>query len=234
MRRVGLIPARGGSKGIPSKNLVELDGRPLIAHTICCALDSKVLDSIIVSTDSLEIAEVAQNYGADVPFLRPQNISQDNSNAVEVIDHCLRFLSNSDYFPDTLVYLQPTSPLRISNDIIGAIARFDQERADTLVSVQTVPHQFNPESIMQMDDTNRLMSNSGGNESLDRHFKPSYVARNGPAILVLNVTKFLQEKAFYAGNMHVVGYPMPKERSIDIDEPWDLRLAQAVLNLDKL
>ena len=118
MNVLAIIPARGGSKRIPYKNIQNLAGKPLIAHTIIAAKKSKVIDKIVVSTDDKKIAKISEAYGIEVPFLRPKNISKDNSPTIEAVKHTLEFLrTNQDYIPDMIIILQPTSPLRTTRSI---------------------------------------------------------------------------------------------------------------------
>ena len=118
---LGLIPARGGSKGIPDKNIVLLNDKPLIAYTIQAAHKAVSLSQFIVSTDSQSIATVAKKEGAEVPFIRPGNLAQDNSGAVGVVQHAIDFYRQPETIFDLIVYLQPTSPLRSHQDIDTAI-----------------------------------------------------------------------------------------------------------------
>src|SRR5690606_12646538 len=120
-RFLAVIPARGGSKGIPNKNIVDVNGKPLIQYTVEAALNSKYLDRIIVSTDSLEIAKVAKACGAEVPFLRPAELATDTSKTIEALLHAVREISTSNLRYDYLVLLQPTQPLRQSFHIDEAV-----------------------------------------------------------------------------------------------------------------
>jgi N-acylneuraminate cytidylyltransferase len=124
-RVFALIPARGGSKSIPKKNIFEIGGHPLIAYSIASALQAKSIDKVIVSTDDPEIARIAENYGAEVPFLRPHEISQDDTPDFPVFEHALNWLeSNERYIPDIIVHLRPTSPLRPKGLIDRAVRIF--------------------------------------------------------------------------------------------------------------
>ncbi|MFA5856739.1 MAG: acylneuraminate cytidylyltransferase family protein [Candidatus Pacearchaeota archaeon] len=132
MKILALIPARGGSKGIPKKNIIDLGGYPLIAYTIAAAKLSKNINRIIVSTDSEEIANISKKYGAEVPFLRPSEISQDNSTDIEFINHALDFLEkNEGYVPDLIIHLRPITPLRNPEDIDRAIEELLKDKEAT-------------------------------------------------------------------------------------------------------
>jgi N-acylneuraminate cytidylyltransferase len=137
---LAIIPARGGSKGLPNKNILPLAGHPLIAYSIKAALDSKWVSRVIVSTDSEKIAEVALQYGAEVPFIRPQELAADLSRDLEVFVHALNwFKLNEDYHPDLVIQLRPTSPVRPENLIDEAILRLKNSDADSLRVVTESP-----------------------------------------------------------------------------------------------
>ena len=137
---LAIIPARGGSKGLPNKNILPLLGHPLIAYSIKAALDSKKISRVLVSTDSEEIAEVAIRYGAEVPFIRPSEFAQDMSTDLEVFQHALHWLKqNENYIPDYVVQLRPTSPIRRINDIDACIEKLHNSECDSLRIVTLSP-----------------------------------------------------------------------------------------------
>ena len=136
---LAIIPARGGSKGIRRKNLQKLSGKPLIAHTIIAAKKTKSINKIIVSTDDKEIGKISKNNGAEVPFLRPKQISEDTSSIIEVIKHALKFLQeNQSYVPDIIILLQPTSPLRTSQLITKTINTLKKSKATSVITVSKI------------------------------------------------------------------------------------------------
>ncbi len=151
MKILALIPARGGSKGVPRKNLKPLCGKPLIAYSIQCALDSKKINRVIVSTDDTEIAEVAKKYGAEVPFLRPSELAQDQSIDHEVFLHALNYLKSQEYYsPDVVVHLRPTCPTRNVELIDKAIELFlSNPKADSLRSIN-IP-KYTPYKMWRID-----------------------------------------------------------------------------------
>ena len=150
---LGLIPARGGSKGIPRKNIAILAGQPLLAYTCAVALGSRVLNRVVLSTDDAEIAEVGRQCGVEVPFLRPATLAQDGTPSIEVARHAVEYFRDNEHWtPDVVVLLQPTSPLRTSRHIDEAVDLMKESDADTVVSVVEVPHRFNPHSVMQLKD----------------------------------------------------------------------------------
>ena len=136
---LAIIPARCGSKGIRRKNLQKLSGKPLIAHTIIAAKKTKSINKIIVSTDDKEIGKISKNNGAEVPFLRPKQISKDTSSTIEVIKHALKFLQeNQSYVPDIIILLQPTSPLRTSQLITKTINTLKKSKATSVITVSKI------------------------------------------------------------------------------------------------
>lgn len=154
---LGIITARGGSKGIPGKNIKPLLGKPLIAYTIEAARKSGALDRLILSTDDQEIAEVARKYGCEAPFMRPAELAEDKTPHLPVMQHALRWLKdNHGYSPDYAMILQPTSPLRQSFHIKEAVELILSTGADSVLSVAEVPENFNYRKTMVLDDTNFL------------------------------------------------------------------------------
>ncbi len=134
---VAVIPARGGSKGVPRKNIRLLAGKPLIAYTIEAALQSKMLDRVIVSTDDEEIARIAKKYGAEVPFMRPADLATDTAHTPPVIEHAVSWLEENENYPVyAVVILQPTSPLRTAEHIDTAIEKFLKQGCESLISIK--------------------------------------------------------------------------------------------------
>lgn len=230
---IALIPARGGSKGIPRKNLALLDGRPLIAWTIESALESGAFERLIVSTDDSEIAEVARREGADVPFLRPAEFAGDVAPAIGVIRHALDALglglSDSS---SSVTYLQPTSPFRTAAQLREAVELFKEQQPDTLVSVQRVPHNMVPGAQMvPVGEGYPLWLESPAGQVLRRQEKAVTYARNGPAILIVSARDVLEHGQLYGER--VLGYEMDRLSSLDIDDPLDLDMARALAPLAK-
>ena len=137
---LAIIPARGGSKGIKDKNIINLKGKPLIAYTLDAAIESQVFDEIVVSTDSLKIAEISKSFGAKIPFLRPKELASDNAKTVDVIIHVLNYYINQNIEFDYFMLLQPTSPLRNSKDIKNAVNLLFEKNANSVVSVCETEH----------------------------------------------------------------------------------------------
>ena len=230
MEILGLIPARGGSKSIPRKNIAPLVGRPLLAYSCEAALGSQTLTRVILSTDDQKIASMGRDCGVEVPFMRPAELAQDDTPTLPVIQHALHWLEeHQSYRPEVIVLLQPTSPLRRTEHIDGAVNLLLKTGADSVVSVVEVPHQFNPVSVMKIDEEGRLMPFLPGEgiRVLRRQDKPRVYARNGPAVLVIRTSVIEKTEGLYGELLvpYVMGWP----ESIDINTPTDLILAECFL-----
>lgn len=227
MNILGLIPARGGSKSIPRKNIVEVSGKPLLAYTAQAAAASRKLTRTLLSTDEEEIARVGRAWGLEVSFLRPAELAQDETGMLPVILHALEFLERAEQWAaDIVVLLQPTSPLRTAAHIDAAIEQLEKTGADTVVSVTEVPHQFHPLSVMRLED-GWLKPYTAGPVILRRQDKPKVFARNGPAILVMRRSVLMEKKSLYGEA--VAPFFMAPEESVDVDTSYDLELAEYFL-----
>ncbi len=233
---LGVIPARGGSKGIPHKNLVPLCGRPLLAYTADAVRDSTRMARTVVSTNDPAIAEVARALGLEVPFVRPDALAADNTLMLPVIQHALQAARSGGFQPDAVALLQPTSPFRRGEHIDAAIALLESSGAESVVTVVEVPHQFNPASVMQIDGERlRPFLDGGGNASAPstlknmitrRQDKPRVLARNGPAVLVTRVAT-IDAGSLYGDDCRPL--EMAADDSLDVDSPWDLAIAECIL-----
>jgi CMP-N,N'-diacetyllegionaminic acid synthase len=215
---LALIPARSGSKGIPRKNLVPLAGRPLLAWTLDAALQSRIVTRAVVSTEDDETAEVARSLGADV-LARPVELAADDTPMRDVILHALERLPDAD----VLVLLQPTSPLRRARHVDEAVELLCATGADSVVSVVEVPHRYRPGSLMALDG-DRLVR-LADDHAATRQEKPLVYARNGPAILALRADRLGAD--LYGGDCRA--YVMEQRDSVDVDDPFDLELAELLL-----
>lgn len=216
MQVLGLIPARGGSKGIPGKNLVPLAGKPLLRWTVEAALAAETLARVVVSTDDDGIAAAA---GCEV-LRRPPELAADETPMLDVVLHALAELGPVD----AVCLLQPTSPLRRAEHVDGAVRLFEETGADGVVSVVPVPHQFLPGSLMRIEE-GRLVA-LDQDAPTRRQDKPALWARNGPAVLVVRATG-LAERGLYGGDVRP--YEMALEDSVDVDDPRDAAVADALL-----
>lgn len=226
MHVLGLITARGGSKGIPRKNLVECGGRPLLAWTCEAARDARSLTRVVISTDDSEIADVARTAGIEVPFLRPAELASDTASSIAVAQHAMDMLEASGPQIDVLVLLQPTSPLRTAAHIDAAF-KLLVNGADSVVSVVEVPHRYRPWSQLRLEGGSlRTVQAAQAGPVLRRQDQPVLYARNGPAVVVSR-RDVLERGVFYGERC--VPFVMSAADSIDIDEAFDLEMADWLL-----
>lgn len=225
MNILAIIPARGGSKSIPTKNIRPVAGKPLIAWTIQAALASHHSPRVIVSTDHEQIAETARCFGAEVPFLRPAELAQDDTPGIAPILHAAQWLAEQEnYHPDFVMCLQPTSPLRVTEDIDQAIDLLLAKAADAVVSVTPADH--HPYWMKRLDPSGRLGDFAPHPPTIRRQDLPAAYALNG-AIYVARCEVLLGYKTWYTDKTY--GYVMPPERSIDVDSQWDMYLADLIM-----
>lgn len=149
---LGIIPARGGSKGIPGKNIRLLNGKPLIQYAVEAAQRSGLVDRLILTTDSAEIAATGRDLGIEVPFIRPPHLAQDDTPMLPVIEHTLLFVEAQGWQPDIILLLQPTAPLRQAEHIQQAIKKLVDEKCDSVVSVVEVPRHYVPDFVLRLED----------------------------------------------------------------------------------
>lgn len=227
---LAIIPARGGSKGVPRKNVKDLNGKPLIAYTIQEAKKSKYIDRIIVSTEDEEISLISKAFGAEVPYLRPEELAQDDSVAVDCVIHMLEWLkSNEKYIPDYVCLLQCTSPLRTFEDIDGTIEKMMITCMDGAVSICEA--EVNPywTNVLNGDKLEYFLEE--GKKISRRQDLPKVYRLNG-AVYVINNEILLKEKTFETNN--ITGYVMSNEKSIDIDDDFDFNIAKMLFKTQKI
>ena len=216
---LGLIPARGGSKGIPKKNLYLFNKKPLIQWTIESALESNLLDRIIVNTDDESIANFSRSKGVEVPFLREPHLAQDDSRIVDAVLNVLEKLINFDF----ILLLQPTSPLRTKEDITNIIKLQKQYNASSLVSVCEAKE--NPALFYEINNDNYLSKSFEKYKGSNRQeYKRNYII-NG-ALYLSSVENLKNNKSFITNK--TIPYVMPRERSIDIDDITDIRWGEFI------
>lgn len=223
MRTLGVVPARGGSKGIPGKNLRPVAGRPLLAYTADAIRESRRLTRAVVSTDDPAIADAARELALDVPFMRPSDLARDETPMLPVLQHALEALRPEGY--DAVVLLQPTSPLRRGTHIDEAVALLEETGADSVVSVVEVPHQFSPVSVLRLED-GRLRPYQDGALPTRRQDKPRVYARNGPAVLAVRAGVLAGGSLYGADSRPLL---MAVHDSYDIDSSDDLALVELLL-----
>jgi len=223
---LAIIPARGGSKRLPNKNILPMGSKPLIAWSIEAANRSKYIDDVIVSTDSQDIYDVAQKYGAHTPFIRPSELAQDDTRSIDVVIHALEFFKDSEY--DYVILLQPTSPLRETSDIDGAIEYCFEKEADSIIGVCEVVH--SPLWSNTLDDTlsmnNFLDDKYNNSRSQDL---PTYYRING-AFYMSKTDSVLKNETFFVKD-NIYAYIMSQENSADIDTKLDFMVSQALINM---
>lgn len=226
MRVLAIIPARGGSKGVPRKNIRLLAGRPLLAYTVVAAQEANCLDRIAVSTEDAEIAAVARGLGAEV-LNRPAALAADDTSTRAVLWHHVQELAAGGYRPDAVMTLQPTSPLRRPTHIREALAMFAADpEADSLVSCVPVPHVFHPLSVMRQDERGYLAPYfPDAPRPTRRQDKPPALARNGAAIYITRTHRLAE----YVFGGRLVPYMMTEGDSLDIDAPEDFEAAERAL-----
>jgi CMP-N-acetylneuraminic acid synthetase len=229
---LGIITARGGSKGIPGKNLKPLAGKPLLAYTVETARRSGALDRVILSTEDEAIAAAGRDLGCDVPFMRPLDLAQDDTPHLPVIQHAVRWMQErAAYRPDAVMILQPTSPLRTAGDIASAVALLDTSGADSVLSVNEVPVHAHPMRTLRLDAQGQavlFVSGQPVRKRINRRqdLPPAWVM-NGCIYACRTRVLFDAEPSLY-GN-RVVAYRMPVERSLSIDDLEDWHAAERAL-----
>ena len=226
---LAIIPARGGSKRIPRKNLKEVGEKPLLAHTIHQADKAGEIDRAIVSTDDEEIAAVAEQYDGEVPFMRPAELSTDTASTADVVTHAVDWAATQSTQFELVCVLQVTSPLRTPADIDNAVQLLDTKEATSVVSMSAYG---NPPQWAIDEDENGYLMEFFGTDSLwtdspDRsQDMPELYHPNG-AVFAATTESWKTHESFYTP--HTVGYRMPRERSFDIDEPWELELVRNII-----
>ncbi len=225
---IALVPARGGSKGLPRKNIKLLCGKPLIAYTIETALNSKNIEEVIISTDDNEIEKTAIKYGAVCPFKRPKHLAGDKSLAIDTYLYTIeRLNSEYKYSIKEFCVLLPTSPLRNSNDIDNAIKLFKSKNADSVISFTNAPH---PLSWYKFVDQDNKISPVFNEEIKNRQDEKEAFYPNG-AIYVFNY-EFLRKKRYYFSS-NSYAYIIPMNRSVDIDTIDDFKYAEYLMKQRK-
>jgi N-acylneuraminate cytidylyltransferase/CMP-N,N'-diacetyllegionaminic acid synthase len=221
---VAVIPARGGSKRIPQKNVIEIAGKPLIGYSIEAANKCKYIKKVLVSTDNEEIARIAKSFGAEVPFLRPKELARDDTPSLPVIQHAIRYIENAERLKvDIVVLLQPTSPIRSEKYIDETIEKLIYTEADSAVTVCKIKH--HPFwSFIANEDKLSPFSKEGIN--LKHEDLPPVYSLNGSVYAVRRDVLLVRNSIFGNDTRAVV---MPQEESVDVDDFFDLFMAEMVM-----
>lgn len=227
MNVFGIIPARGGSKGIPRKNLVPLGGKPLIAHTIAAAAGSRLLTEWLVSTDDAEIASVSKTWGASVPFLRPESLASDEAPMLPVMQHAVKELERlSGKKPDIIVLLQPACPFRTSDGIDAVVDKLLSTNADSVLTLRDADYSPYLMKRLEGDRVIHLFPEEAKRFTRRQDIPLTYRPAGSVYATRYNV---LMEQNLILGK-DTRGLVTPFEESINIDSEWDLRLARLILS----
>lgn len=220
MRILGLIPARGGSKGVPKKNVKLLGKIPLIDYSIQSAKNSKLLTRIVVSTDDEEIAIAAEISGYKPPFIRPAEIAQDMSTSLEVVQHAIAFFESQNVFFDAVCLLQPTNPFRERGSIDLAIEKFITAKADCLISVLPIPEEFNPHWVFE-ENENGLLKIATGDEKIipRRQDLPKAFHRDGS--IYITKTSVIKSGSLYGKSIAYIESNPQFHVNIDTMKDWE-------------
>lgn len=227
MKVLGIVPARGGSKGIPRKNLAPLLGKPLLAYTAEAALAARTLDRVVLSTDAEEIATVGRQLGLDVPFLRPAELARDETPTIPVLQDIVQRLEDDGSRYDAIFVLQPTNPLRLPEDIDGPVELLERTGADSVLGVVDVG-ETHPARMKQVDEDGRV-SNPDFAEAFEgqpRQQLPKMYLREG-SVYVTRRDVLMRQASLQGDDCRA--WIVPRERSCRIDEPLDLLLAECLL-----
>jgi CMP-N-acetylneuraminic acid synthetase len=221
MKILAIIPARGGSKGVPKKNIKLLGGKPLIAYTSEIALQSQYLSTVILSSEDETIIDIAKKLGIQVPFVRPFELSLDNTPSIDVVVHALKWYANQNIFFDAICLLQPTSPFRTVNFLDNAIKKFIESGSDSLVSVQKVPHEFNPHWTFEADKKGNLKIATGESNIIGRRQDlPQTYHRDG-SIYIVKTAVILEKNSLYGEKIAFIESPQECYVNIDTISDWD-------------
>lgn len=224
---MAIIPARGGSKKVPRKNAAPLAGKPLIAWTIETSLACQCIDRVVVSTEDAPIANIAREYGAEVPFMRPTELSLDDTADLPVCRHAVEWVAkHENYHPDIVVWLRPTCPLRRCQDIQSAVRKLIETKADCVRSVSSVKHHPYWMKQLRGDRLEPFMNDKNEKEYYQRQLLPELYYLNG-VVDVVWTENVLENESLFSGDMRA--YVMPPEYSEDIDTEFDFVIVEAML-----
>lgn len=227
MRTLGIIPARGGSKGVPRKNIKLLGGKPLLQYTAEAALAARRLTRVILTTEDEEIAAVGRRCGLDVPFLRPAELAMDDTPTLPVVQHAVRTIEAESDNYDFICVLQPTNPLRRPEDIDACLSLLEQNDLDSVISVLPVPYEYNPHWVYLRNEAGLLRLSTGeANPPACRQALPAAFHREG-SVYVTRRNVLMEHNSLYGER--VVGHLMSVDHCVNIDTPQDWIRAEAML-----
>jgi N-acylneuraminate cytidylyltransferase len=221
MKILGLIPARGGSKGIPNKNRKILEGKPLLQYTVEAALGSKLLSKVVFSSENIKLINLAKSLKVEVPFVRPLNLSQDDSGTFEVVKHAIITLAENGEQFDAVCILQVTNPFRTSEFIDEAIIKFINFGSDTLLSVLKVPHEYNPHWVFKPFNNQSLELVTGEKEIIKRRQDlPTAYYRDG-SIYITKTDVILNKNSLYGETIGFIESNLERHVNIDTFNDWE-------------
>ena len=228
MKVLGIVTARGGSKGVPMKNVRLLAGKPLLQYTAEAARAAKLLTKTILTTDDKEIAEVGRQCGLEVPFLRPPELARDDTPTLPVLQHAVRFLEDRGEFFDAICLLQPTNPMRQSSDIDACVALLEKTGVDSVVTVLPVPAEYNPHWVYFRNDDGTFRLSTGEKTPIPRRqLLPPAFHREGSVYVMRRAVLMLKNSLF--GDT-LAGQLMDPARSVNIDTMEDWAEAEKLLS----
>ena len=227
LKILGIIPARGGSKGIPGKNIRSLNGKPLIQYAVEAARSSNLVDRLILTTDSVEIAEVGKALGVEVPFLRPPDLAQDDTPMLPVLEHALQFVEMEGWQPDIILLLQPTAPLRRAEHIQQAVKLLVESNCDSVVSVVEVPRHYVPDFVLRLEDGKLKPFLDAPLITRRQDARPAY-SRDG-TIYAFWRDLLVKKRSIYGNDCRPI--LIPEDESCNLDTMHDWQEAEKKLQL---
>jgi CMP-N,N'-diacetyllegionaminic acid synthase len=227
MRILGIIPARGGSKGVPGKNIKLLNGKPLLQYTAEIALESKCLTDLILSSDDDQIITVAKSLGIQAPFIRPSALAEDQIPTIDVIIHTLQWYESKAIFFDAVCLLQVTSPFRTVEFLNKAIEKFIASGCDSLVSVQKVPHEYNPHWTFEVNPEGNLKIATGEDQIISRRQELPIAYHRDGSIYIMKTEVLLHQYSLYGKSTAFI--ESPPEFYVNIDTLADWKKAELMI-----
>lgn len=230
MRVLGLIPARGGSKGVPRKNIRLLCGKPLLQYTAEAALAAHLLSHVILSTEDEEIAQVGRQCGLDVPFLRPAELAQDDTPTLPVVQHAVNWMEKHGEHFDAICLLQPTNPLRLPLVIDACIELLKQSDVDAVVTILPVPAEYNPHWVYFQDEDGLLRLSTGELDPVPRRQSLPVAFHREGSVYAMRRNIVMEQNSLCGRSL--VGYPLDPEQSVNIDGLEDWERAERLLRAE--
>jgi CMP-N,N'-diacetyllegionaminic acid synthase len=229
MRVLGLVPARGGSRGVPRKNVRLLLGRPLLQYTAEAALAARRLSKVVLSTDDDEIAEIGRRLGLAVPFIRPGSLARDDTPTLPVVQHAVRWLEEHNERFDAICLLQPTTPLRRAGQIDECIDLLEATGADAVITTLPVPLEYNPHWVYFRAPDGKLTLSTGETTPIARRQELPLAFRREGSVYVTRRDVLVEQNSMFGDQ--VVGYPIDEDATIDINTLDDWRRAEQHLTV---